>query len=43
MERERLAAVANLAGHPLSAADLAEVASILPDELDDGPQHEVAA
>ena len=29
MERERLAAVADLAGYPLSAADLAQVASIL--------------
>jgi Asp-tRNA(Asn)/Glu-tRNA(Gln) amidotransferase C subunit len=35
MERERLAAVANLAGYPLSAADLEQVASILADIMED--------
>jgi Asp-tRNA(Asn)/Glu-tRNA(Gln) amidotransferase C subunit len=35
MERERLAAVANLAGYPLSAADLEQVASILAGIMED--------
>jgi Asp-tRNA(Asn)/Glu-tRNA(Gln) amidotransferase C subunit len=35
MERERLAAVANLAGYPLSAADLEQVAPILADIMED--------
>jgi Asp-tRNA(Asn)/Glu-tRNA(Gln) amidotransferase C subunit len=35
MERERLAAVANMAGYPLSAADLEQVASILAGIMED--------
>jgi hypothetical protein len=35
MKAQELAAVANLAGHPLSAADLEEVAGILTGMMED--------